>query len=150
MAHKRLLAIASGGGHWIELLRLRPAFEGWDVAYVSMFGNYTSSIPGARYYTVPDASRFDPLAFVKVFAKALAIMLKERPQAIVTTGSAPMLAFLLIARVMGTKTLWIDSIAQAEGLSSSGKVAEKIATRTVAQWPDVAQNEGVECWGAVL
>jgi UDP-N-acetylglucosamine:LPS N-acetylglucosamine transferase len=147
---KRLLAIASGGGHWIELLRLRPAFEGWDVAYVSMFDNYTSAIPGARYYTVPDASRFDKLAFPKVLAKALPIMLKERPHAIVTTGSAPMLAFLLIARMMGTKTLWIDSIAQVENISSSGKVARKLATKAVTQWPEVARSEGLDCWGAVL
>lgn len=147
---KRLLALASGGGHWIELLRLRPAFEGWDVAYVSMFENYTSSIPGARYYTVPDASRFDKLAFAKVFARALPIMLKERPHAIVTTGSAPMLSFLLIARLMGTRTLWIDSVAQAEEMSSSGKLAKKLATKAVSQWPGVARAEGLDCWGAVL
>lgn len=147
---KRLLAIASGGGHWIELLRLRPAFEGWDVAYVSMFENYTSSVPGARYYIVPDASRFDKLAFPKVLAKALAIMLKERPHAIVTTGSAPMLAFLMLAKLMGAKTLWIDSIAQAEQVSLSGKVAKKLATKAVVQWPEVATAEGLDCWGAVL
>jgi len=147
---KRLLAIASGGGHWIELLRLRPAFEGWEVAYVSMFENYTSAVPGARYYTVPDASRFDKLGFLKVLVKALPIMLKERPHVIVTTGSAPMLVFLLIARLMGTKTLWIDSIAQAEELSSSGKIARKLASKAVAQWPEVAQAEGMDCWGAVL
>ena len=129
---------------------MRPAFAGWDVAYVSMFENYTSAIPGARYYTVPDASRFDKLAFPKVLLRALPIMLKERPHAIVTTGSAPMLAFLLIARLMGTKTLWIDSIAQAEEMSSSGKVAKKFATLAISQWPEVAKAEGLECWGSVL
>jgi UDP-N-acetylglucosamine:LPS N-acetylglucosamine transferase len=147
---KRLLALASGGGHWIELLRLRPAFDGWDVAYVSMFENYTSAIPGARYYTVPDAHRFDKLAFVKVMAKALPIMLRERPHVIVTTGSAPMLAFLVLARLMGTRTLWIDSIAQAEEMSSSGKLAKRLATKAVTQWPEVAAAEGLDCWGAVL
>lgn len=115
-----------------------------------MFENYASCMPDARYYTVPDASRFDKLAFLKVFAKALPIMLRERPHAIVTTGSAPMLAFLLIAKLMGTKTLWIDSIAQAEEMSSSGKLAKKLATKAVAQWPEVANAEGVDCWGAVL
>ncbi len=147
---KRLLAIASGGGHWIELLRLRPAFEGWDVAYVSMFENYTSAVPGARYYTVPDASRFDKLAFGKVMVKAAGIMLRERPHAIVTTGSAPMLAFLMLGRMMGTKSLWIDSIAQAEEMSSSGKVAKRLATTAIAQWPEVAAAEEIPCWGAVL
>jgi len=146
----RLLAIASGGGHWIELLRLRSAFAGWDVAYVSMFENYVSAVPGARYYTVPDASRFDKLAFPKVALKALRIMLKERPDAIVTTGSAPMLCFLALARLMGAKTLWIDSIAQAEEMSSSGKIAKRLASQAVCQWPEVAKAEGLESWGAVL
>lgn len=146
----RLLAAASGGGHWIELLRLRAAFAGWDVAYVSMFENYRSMLGAARYYTVPDASRFDKLAFIKVALKSVPIMLKERPDAIVTTGSAPMLWFVLLGRIMGAKTLWIDSVAQAEEMSSSGRLAKKLSSRTVAQWPDVAKTEGVECWGAVL
>ena len=146
----RLLAIASGGGHWIELLRLRPAFAGWDVAYVSMFDNYRSEIAGARYYTVPDASRFNKTAFLKVAIRAIAIMLRERPKVIVTTGSAPMLSFLVLGRLIGAKTLWIDSIAQAEELSSSGQIAKHLATRTVSQWSDVAEREGVAHWGAVL
>lgn len=146
----RLLAAASGGGHWIELLRLKRAFEGWDIAYVSMFDNYVSAVPGARYYTVPDASRFDKLAFFKIALKALRIILKERPDAIVTTGSAPMLWFLLFGRMIGARSLWIDSIAQAEQMSSSGKIAKKLASVAVAQWPEVARAEGIECWGAVL
>jgi UDP-N-acetylglucosamine:LPS N-acetylglucosamine transferase len=99
---------------------------------------------------VPDASRFDKFAFLKVGLRAVGIMLKERPQAIVTTGSAPMLCFLLLARLMGCKTLWIDSIAQTEEMSSSGKIAKKLATRVICQWPEVARQEGLEFWGAVL
>lgn len=146
----RVLAIASGGGHWIELMRVRPAFAGHEVAWVSMFDNYASEVPGDRYYVVPDASRFDKLKMLTVFRKALGILWRERPDAIVTTGSFPMLAFLLLGRLMGAKTLWIDSIAQAEEMSSSGKLAKKIAHKTVCQWPEVAQAEGLECWGAVL
>jgi hypothetical protein len=77
-------------------------------------------------------------------------MLKERPLAIVTTGSAPMLAFLLIARFMGTKTLWIDCSAQTEEMSLSGKLAKRLAHMAVSQWPDVAEVEGVPCWGSVF
>lgn len=146
----RLLAIASGGGHWIELLRLRPAFAGWDIAYVSMFDNYAGAVSGSRYYTVPDASRFDKLAFLRVGARALAIMARERPCAIVTTGSAPMLAFVALARLTGAQSLWIDSIAQAEEMSASGRIAKWLAHRTVCQWPEVAVREKIGCWGSVL
>jgi hypothetical protein len=80
----------------------------------------------------------------------LIIMVRERPHAIVTTGSAPMLAFVLLGRLMGAKSLWIDSIAQSEELSGSGKAAKTLATQTVSQWPQVARTEGLDCWGSVL
>jgi UDP-N-acetylglucosamine:LPS N-acetylglucosamine transferase len=129
---------------------LAPAFKGFDIAYVSMFENYSNAVPDARYYTVPDASRFDKAAFLRVSVKAVGIMLRERPSVIVTTGSAPMLCFLLLGRLFGARSLWIDSIAQAEEMSSSGKLAKRIATKVVCQWPEVAQAENLEFWGSVL
>lgn len=150
MAKPRLLALASGGGHWIQLLRLRPAFAGFDVAYVSMFDSYADTVGGARFHRVPDASRFDLKSFTPVFARAVRILKEERPAAIVTTGSAPMLAFILLGRLTGRRTLWIDSIANSERLSSSGRLARRLAHKVVSQWPDVAEREGVECWGRVL
>ncbi|MFO6446925.1 UDP-N-acetylglucosamine--LPS N-acetylglucosamine transferase [Erythrobacter sp. NE805] len=146
----RLLAVASGGGHWVQLLRLRDAFAGYETAYVSMFENYAEAVPGARLHTIPDASRFNKLSFLKVALKALWIMAKERPRAVVSTGSAPMLFFILLGRLMGARTLWIDSIANAERMSSSGRLARKLAHRTVSQWPEVAEKEGVQCWGSIL
>lgn len=151
MASKpRLLALASGGGHWIQLLRLRPAFEDFDTAYVSMFESYADMVEGARFHTVPDASRFDLKSFVPVFLKAVRIMAKERPRVIVTTGSAPMLAFILLGRLTFARTLWIDSIANSERMSSSGRLARRLAHKVISQWPDVAAREGVESWGRVI
>lgn len=150
MRKPRLLALASGGGHWVQLQRLRPAFEEFETSYVSMFDSYAAQVAGSRYYIVPDASRFDVRSFAPVFLKALRIVLKERPRAIVTTGSAPMLAFILLGRLIGARTLWIDSIANSERMSTSGRMAKKLAHRVVSQWPEVAAKEGVECWGAVI
>lgn len=115
-----------------------------------MFENYADAVPGSRLYTIPDASRLDKMSFVGVWVKAVKVMLKERPHAIVTTGSAPMLAFIILGRITGARTLWIDSIANAERMSSSGRVARKLAHRTVSQWPEVAAKEGVQCWGSIL
>lgn len=150
MSRPRLLALASGGGHWVQLQRLRPAFEGFETSYVSMFPSYAEQVSGSRYYMVPDASRFDLVSFAPVLFKALTIMLRERPRAVVTTGSAPMLAFILLGRLIGARTLWVDSIANSERMSSSGRLAKKLAHRVISQWPEVAAKEGVDCWGAIL
>ena len=150
MGKPRLLAVASGGGHWIELLRLRPAFEPFETSYVSMFGSHADMVGGARFYTVPDASRFNLRSFAPVFARAARILARERPEAIVTTGSAPMLAFMLLGRLTGRRTLWIDSIANTEQLSTSGRLARRLAHKVVSQWPDAAAAGGVAHWGGVL
>jgi len=146
----RLLVGASGGGHWIELLRLRPAFAGFDVAYVSTFDSYAEVVSGQRYYTVPDASRFRLKTFAPVFVRALRILWKERPAAILTTGSAPMLPFIVLGRLFAAKTIWIDSIANAEHISTSGRIAKRFAHCCLAQWPDVAVDEGIEFWGNII
>ena len=63
----KLLALASGGGHWVQLQRLRPAFADFEIVYVSMFESYAEQVVGSRYYVVPDASRFD----IKSFHRAI-------------------------------------------------------------------------------
>jgi UDP-N-acetylglucosamine:LPS N-acetylglucosamine transferase len=150
MSSPRLLAIASGGGHWVQLRRMVPAFEGFEVAYVSTFDHYATQVTGHRYYIVPNASRFELRGFLPGAWRALRILWRERPSAIVTTGSAPMLVFLLLGRMMGARTLWIDSLANPERLSSSGNLARRFAHETVSQWPEVATTEGVRYWGSVL
>jgi hypothetical protein len=54
----RLLAVSSGGGHWVQLLRLRSAFAGWDVSYASTFASQANDLIDAPIYVVPDSSRF--------------------------------------------------------------------------------------------
>jgi hypothetical protein len=46
--------------------------------------------------------------------------------------------------------MWIDSIANAQQLSTSGKLAGKFADVWLTQWPSVAKDHGPYYWGAVL
>lgn len=129
---------------------MRHAFSDFETVYVSTFDNYSGMVEGSRFYTVRDASRFDLRPFIVIFLKALWILLRERPQVVVTTGSAPMLAFVMLGKLAGRRTLWIDSIANSQRLSSSGRIAKRLAIPVVSQWSDVAEMEGVECWGRVV
>jgi len=77
------------------------------------------------------------------------ILLRVRPQVIITTGALPPLLALALARLFGVRTLWIDSIANSEELSGSGRHAGKVASAVVTQWPQL-NEPGVEHWGSVL
>lgn len=152
---QKIMAIASGGGHWVQLMRLRPAFDGMNVFYVSMDKSASVDVPGRRYYTIRDASRKQKWGFFVVLLQLLRILLKERPKVVITTGSAPALIALILAKYLfRAKTIWVDSIANAERLSTSGKTAGRFADIWLTQWPQLAKSmDGArhpEYWGAVL
>jgi hypothetical protein len=148
---RRVLAVASGGGHWVELRRLRAAFEGYDLAYVSVKAAYAKEVPNHRYYVVRDVTRWDRWGFVPLIVQLLWVLGREHPDVVITTGSAPgYLALVLAKRLLGARTMWIDSIANCECMSYSGRLACRCADAWLTQWPDLESNEGPAYWGAVL
>ena len=148
---RRVLAIASGGGHWLELCRLLPAFEGLDVTYASVHANYAAQVPGHPFHVVRDVSRQNIWELAILLPQLLWLLLRTRPQVVVTTGSMPALFAIAIAKTLfRARTIWIDSIANVETLSSSGSVARRFADVWLTQWPALARPDGPACWGAVL
>lgn len=148
--HKRVLAVSSGGGHWVELLRLAPAFEAVDVAYVTVQRDYGGDVQGRRFYVVNDATRWNKLAVAMMALRLLVIMMWERPDVVITTGAAPGYFALRFGRWLGAKTVWLDSIANAGELSMSGRIARRHADLWLTQWSHLAESDGPEFAGAVL
>lgn len=146
---KKILAVASGGGHWVQLLRLRPAFEGHKVKYVSTNAGYRSDVD-STLYVVTDGNMWQKLRLLLMFFQVARIVMLQRPDVVVTTGAAPGLAAIFFGRLIGARTVWIDSIANSEELSSSGKQARRWASAWVTQWHHLAEVDGPEYWGGVL
>ncbi len=147
---RRILAIASGGGHWVQLLRLRPAFEGHRVTYVTVNPAYRSDVGGARFHTVNDATRWNKFGLVRMALRLAVILLRERPDVIISTGAAPGFFGIRLGRLLGARTIWLDSIANVEHLSMSGEKIGRHADLWLTQWPHLAREGGPRCAGAVL
>lgn len=152
---KRILAVASGGGHWVQLLRLRPAFEGHHVTYVTVRDSYRDDVPGERLRVVTDATRWSRVGLAKLALGMLWIVLTERPHVVITTGAAPGYFAIRFARLLGARTLWMDSIANVEQLSMTGQMVARHAHLRLTQWPHLATTPdagapGVQYAGAVL
>lgn len=131
----KVFAVASVGGHWIQLLRIaKPLEKEFDVAYLSTHEKCGAMVDGHRFYKIPDFSRWDAYKVFPAFFKCISILRKEKPKMIITTGAAPGLVCILAGKCLGIKSVWIDSIANVAHLSFSGKIASKIATRTYTQW----------------
>jgi UDP-N-acetylglucosamine:LPS N-acetylglucosamine transferase len=147
---RRVLAVASGGGHWVQLQRLRPALETHDVAFVTTHAGYESEAAPHRMHVVNDASRNRKLGLILLAARMLFILLRERPHVVITTGAAPGYLALRLGRLMGCRTIWIDSIANADRMSMAGQLVRPYADLWLTQWPHLAAPDGPQFMGAVL
>ena len=145
------MAIASGGGHWVQMRRIIPAFAGLEVFYVSVDPALATDVPGCTYYAIRDVSRRDRLGFAVLVVQVLRILARERPDVVITTGSAPCLIALGLAKtLLCARTVWINSIANVERMSSSGRQARRVADVWLTQWQHLARPGGPDYWGAVL
>jgi hypothetical protein len=146
----KVMAISSGGGHWIQLLRLKPAFANCELTFVSVKEGYRVDVAAERFLVVPDANRWNKLALIRTAFCILWLLLRERPDVVVSTGAAPGYFAVRFAKWFGARTVWIDSIANAEALSLSGQQAGHHVDLWLTQWPHLATEKGPYYRGSVL
>jgi UDP-N-acetylglucosamine:LPS N-acetylglucosamine transferase len=147
---KRVLAVASGGGHWIQLRRLMPAFGDCDIAFLTTLPSYREQVSASRFYVVNDGNMRTKLRLVLMALHVSLVVLWERPDVVISTGAAPGYFAIRAGKLLGARTIWVDSMANAERLSLSGRRVKSHADLWLTQWPHLAAPEGPYFEGAVL
>jgi UDP-N-acetylglucosamine:LPS N-acetylglucosamine transferase len=146
----RILAVSSGGGHWVQMLRLRPAFADKQVTYASVGMSRAADVAPAAYRSIPDANRAQKLKLLWLLMKLSWLVLRVRPDVVISTGAAPGYLAVRIGRMLGARTLFLDSIANAEELSLSANLAKRHCDLVLTQWPHLADHDGPGYRGSVL
>lgn len=146
----KILAIASSGGHWIQLMRLTPAFAEAEVVFVSTHPGYQGQVNGSAFYTVTDATRWEKLKLLRMAFEVRRIIHKEKPDVVISTGAAPGLMAVIWGRLTGRRTIWIDSIANVDRISMSGRIARPFASLHLTQWEHLSNGTKTHFKGTVL
>jgi UDP-N-acetylglucosamine:LPS N-acetylglucosamine transferase len=146
----RVLAVSSGGGHWAQLMRIRGALDGAQVAYVTVDSGYRADVGGAPFHVVPDANKDRPLRALHLAFEIARILLRERPDVVLSTGAAPGCLAVILGRLLGARTIWLDSIANAERISLSGRLVRPFASVWLTQWEHLARGTRPEYAGQVF
>ncbi|GHC29841.1 capsular polysaccharide biosynthesis protein [Kushneria pakistanensis] len=139
--------VSSYGGHWVQLKILADLIEADQKIFISTLDNSTDQ-PSLKLVDFNFGSVHKSLPN---FSRIFSFLRKEKPDVIVTTGAAPGLQVLCLARMQGIKTIWVDSIANSQKISLSGRVAKYISTETLTQWERLsAEDKKVKYVGSVL
>ena len=106
---RKVLVATSAGGHWVQMRRLLPAFEGCDLVFAGVAERLDADLGPAPYARLRNVSRSDPLGFFVVAWQLARLVRRERPEVVVTTGAAPGLMALVVGKLLaGSRTVWIE------------------------------------------
>jgi len=149
--NRRVLLVSSTGGHWVQMRRLEPAFVGWDLYYACTDAGHLQSVPDpARFHFCPDASQWQKARLAWQAFTVARVLLRVRPRVVVSTGASVGLFALALAKLVGARTIWLDSIANVDELSLSGRLAGRLADLWLTQWEHLARPEGPHYLGSVI
>ncbi len=146
----KIVALSSGGGHWVQLLRLRPAFGDANLVFATVHEGYRADVPGCEFRLIQDGNRSQKIALLKSAFSILFLLLVEKPDVVISTGAAPGYFAVRFGKLLRMKTIWVDSVANAEELSMSGQKAGGCADLWLTQWPHLATQGGPQYFGSVL
>ena len=133
---KKLCLISSSGGHYEQLLMLSDLSKQYDTFIVTEKVDYDVK---ARYYLYKTGLK-DFWWIIKMFVnfvKSLRIFYREKPDAIVTTGTMITIPMCLLAKIFRKKVVYIETYARVHDCTRTGKFLYKYADLFIYQWEEL-------------
>ena len=141
MKKKKVLFIASTGGHLNELMQLEPMFKNYNYHIITEKTKSTISFK-EKYphkvnflvYGTKDKKLIYPFKFIYNCFKSLILYIKIRPKYIVTTGTHTSVPICYLGKIFGTKIIFIETFANTKTKTLSGRMIYPIANLFIVQW----------------
>lgn len=145
------------GGHFAQLMALHDLFDKYDTVIITDNHRANKSIPALKNvkaieFAMAFADKRNELAKDKnkklthasylsaykvLFQQCYAIWKKYRPKVIISTGSNMAVPLCFIAKLKGTRFVYIETRAKVYNKTISGKIVELFADRIIVQWPEM-------------
>jgi len=135
---KKICLISSSGGHFEQLLMLRPLSKKYDTFIVTEKTKYNKGDKKINYY-LSQVNRKEVLFIFKmllIFLKSLYIFVKEKPNVIISTGVLSAIPMMFIGHIFKKKVIYIESFAKINSPTMTGNLIYKknIADQFYVQW----------------
>ena len=128
---------ASTGGHYEQLMMLKPLMEKYDSFVVTEKTEYSAKARNEKTYFMKQVNRREKDFLLKMLINvflSIKIFLKEKPDIIICTGVLAMIPICLISKMLGKKLIYIESFAKVTSPTETGKLLYKFADQFYVQW----------------
>lgn len=156
MSKRRVMFIASTGGHLNELLQLSPMFNNYDYHLVTektKSNNYLKRDYKNRVSYLVYGTKLHLFTYIFKLTyncfKSLFLYLRFRPDYIITTGTHTAGPMCCIGKIFGSKIIYIETFANMVTKTSTGKLIYPISDKFIVQWESMKKlypNSEVGGW----
>ncbi len=149
----KLCFAASSGGHFEQILMLRPLMERYDSFLVTEKTPYGAGPEGIRCHYLLQVNRREWSCIPRLVVngvRSLRIYLAERPDIVISTGALGTVPLCLLCKLMGKKLVFIETFAKVTSPTLTGRFLYRYADRFYVQWPQMRRfYEKAVCLGGI-
>ena len=145
----KVALLCSRGGHLQEMMDLRSAWSKYDHFFVTYDSERTHDMQERKYLVYPPWESL--IRFVFTLFVTIGRVFGERPDVLISTGMGWTDIFLFpFCKLMGVYTIYIESAANINHISGTGKLVRKFADEFMVQWEELAEQIGADYHGGIL
>lgn len=141
MNKRKVLFIASTGGHLKELMQLEDMFLNYDFNLITektdsnlyLKDKYNNRVDFLVYGTKDHLLTY-PFKLLYNCFKSLWLYLKIHPDYIITTGVHTSAALCCLGKIFGSKIIYIETFANISSKTVTGKYLYPVSDLFIVQW----------------
>lgn len=137
-ARPQLLLVCSTGGHLLQLLALRKAWEGFSRLWVSFdAGDTRTLLADEEVVWAHSPTNRNLPNLLRNVVLAFRVVGRTRPRVVVTTGAGVAVPFAWVGRLFGARIVYVETLTRIHRPSLSYRMTAPIVSRTYVQWPEL-------------
>lgn len=137
---KKVCFIASTGGHFEQLMMLKPLMNKYESFIVTEKTDYSVARNSKKIYYLNQVNRNEKTFIFKMILNSFntfSIFMKEKPDVIISTGALATIPMCLLAKIFKRKLIFIESFAKVNSPTLTGRLLSKFADQFYVQWKDM-------------
>lgn len=160
----KICLTCAAGGHLNQLMNIMDAFKEHDLFFITNKSETTLDLEDlAKTYYISDSPKpleigtiqFNYLTFalytMYIALPCLRMLLKEKPDTIVSSGGSASLCLCYLGKLMGSKIIYLESLTRVNDLSTTGKLVYIISDLFLVQWEYLIKKyPKAKYWGKVI
>jgi beta-1,4-N-acetylglucosaminyltransferase len=135
----KIALVCSHGGHLTETLQILPAFAGHEVFFATYHSSRDTEVTQIAHAYFTQNIGTSLFRMFRATFWALRVLWREKPDVIVSLGAEIALPFLYLGKLLGVKTIFIESWCRVEDLSGTGRLVYPVADVFWVQWPQLLE-----------